>query len=220
MKKSGLLLAVAAVSVMLMTGCGSRQKSTFSPSVSCVYVAQDGAVSSALVQEYEGDAVDGKDLQQYLEAAVIRFNQESGAEGLAENKMGGSKLPVSLQSSTADKGVLKAIFDYASLEDLIRFRQTNDNEDMSNTVTALEVKKTADADTAGWFADAKFVKADGKEAAADEIKSNAEASVAMIEGGGNIMFSGKILYMTEGTEKRDEYTVTIPEGGKALVVFK
>ena len=111
MKKSGLLLAAAAVAGMLLTGCGASQKSTFSPSVSCVYVAQDGSVSSALVKEYEGDTVNSKDLQQYLEAAVIRFNQENGAQGLAENKMGADKLPASLQSVTADKGVMKAVFD-------------------------------------------------------------------------------------------------------------
>ena len=87
MKKSGLLLAAAAVAGMLLTGCGASQKSTFSPSVSCVYVAQDGSVSSALVKEYEGDTVNSKDLQQYLEAAVIRFNQENGAQGMAENKI-------------------------------------------------------------------------------------------------------------------------------------
>lgn len=68
MKKSGLLLAAAVVAGMLLTGCGASQKSTFSPSVSCVYVAQDGSVSSALVKEYEGDTVNSKDLQQYLEA--------------------------------------------------------------------------------------------------------------------------------------------------------
>jgi hypothetical protein len=34
------------------------------------------------------------------------------------------------------------------------------------------------------------------------------------------MFSGKVLYMTEGIEKKDEYTVTVPEGENALVVFK
>ena len=214
MKKSGLLLAAAAVAGMLLTGCGASQKSTFSPSVSCVYVAQDGSVSSALVKEYEGDTVNSKDLQQYLEAAVIRFNQENGAQGLG----GADKLPASLQSVTADKGVMKAVFDYASLEDLIKFRQTEDNEDTSNTVTALEVSKVADADAAGWLAEGQFVKADGSPASAEEIKSDAAA--ARISGGGNIMFSGKVLYMTEGIEKKDEYTVTVPEGENALVVFK
>ena len=219
MKKSGLLLAAAAVAGMLLTGCGASQKSTFSPSVSCVYVAQDGSVSSALVKEYEGDTVNSKDLQQYLEAAVIRFNQENGAQGMAENKMGADKLPASLQSVTADKGVMKAVFDYASLEDLIKFRQTEDNEDTSNTVTALEVSKVADA-AAGWLAEGQFVKGDGCPASAEEIKSDAAASAARISGGGNIMFSGKVLYMTEGIEKKDEYTVTVPEGENALVVFK
>lgn len=220
MRKSGLLLTVIAVAGMMLTGCAPRQKSAFSPSASCVYVAQDGAVSSALVKEYEGEAVDGKDLRQYLEAAVIRFNQENGAEGLAENKMGADKLPASLQSVTAEKGVLKAIFDHASVEDLIKFRQTDDNEDNSNTITALEVKKTAEADTAGWFSDRKFVKADGSAATAEEMKAETEAAVARIEGGGTIMFSGKVLYVTEEANKKDDYTVTAPDGGVALVIFK
>ena len=51
---------------------------------------------------------------------------------MAENKMGADKLPASLQSVTADKGVMKAVFDYASLEDLIKFRQTEDNEDTTS----------------------------------------------------------------------------------------
>lgn len=221
MKKSGLLLAAAVVAGMLLTGCGASQKSTFSPSVSCVYVAQDGSVSSALVKEYEGDTVNSKDLQQYLEAAVIRFNQENGAQGMAENKMGADKLPASLQSVTADKGVMKAVFDYASLEDLIKFRQTEDNEDTSNTVTALEVSKVADADAPGWLAGGtNLSRRTEVRPRQEEIKSDAAASAARISGGGNIMFSGKVLYMTEGIEKKDEYTVTVPEGENALVVFK
>lgn len=219
MRKFGLLLAAAAVAGLLTTGCGARQKSTFSPSASCVYVAQDGSVSSALVKEYEGE-VDSRDLRQYLEAAVIRFNQENGAQGLAENKMGADNLPASLQSVSAEKGVMKAVFDYASSEYLIKFRQTDENEDTSNSITALEVKKTAGADTAGWLVDETFVKADKSTVTADEIKSDAEASVARIEGGGTVVFSGKIIYMTENAELKDEYTVTLPEDGSALIVFK
>ena len=31
------------------------------------------------------------------------------------------------------------------------------------------------------------------------------------------MFSGKVLYMTEGIEKKDEYTVTVPEAKMPLL---
>ena len=52
MKKRGFLLAVCTASVVL-TACGS-QEAAFSPSESCVYVAKDGALSSALVEQTGG----------------------------------------------------------------------------------------------------------------------------------------------------------------------
>lgn len=220
MKKSGLLLTAAAVLGVMLTGCASKAGSAFSPSASCVYVAQNGSLSSALVKEYEGEAVDEKDLKQYLEAAVIRFNQENGAEGAAENQQGVEPLPVAIQSVKAEKGRMTAVFDYSSLENLIQFRQSDDNEDNSNTITSLEVKKMTDAVPSGWLDGLTFVKTDGSSVTIDEMKKELESTVVSLEGGGNVMFSGKILYMTEGTEKKDEYTVTLPDGGSAFVVFK
>lgn len=220
MKKSRLLLAAAAVMGVMLTGCASKSGAAFSPSASCVYVAQSGALSGALVKEYDGDAVDENDLKQYLEAAVIRFNQENGAEGAAENQQGKEPLPVSIRSVKAEKGRMTAVFDYSSLESLIQFRQSDDNEDNSNTISALEVKKMTDAVPSGWLDGLQFVKADGSSVSIDEMKKELESTVVSIEGGGTVMFSGKILYVTEGTEKKDEYTVTLPDGGSAYVVFK
>lgn len=220
MKKAmHLLLSIAAAGVML-TGCGNAKTSAFSPAEPCVYVAQDGSISSAMVRSTEDVSVEEKDLKQYLEAAIIRYNKERGYSESAENKAGASgKLPVALQSVNVKNGVMTAVFDYASAEDLVNFRQTDDNADENSTVSAVEVKKMADADSAGWLAET-FVKPDGSSAAAEEIKKESEASVACIEGGGAVMFSGKVLYMTEGITKKDEYTVTIPDGGKTYVVFK
>lgn len=79
MKKRGFLLAACTVGVML-SGCGSRE-TAFSPSESCVYVAKDGALSSALVEQTGGISVDENELKQYLETAVIHFNEEKGARG-------------------------------------------------------------------------------------------------------------------------------------------
>lgn len=74
MKKRGFLLAACTVGVML-SGCGSRE-TAFSPSESCVYVAKDGALSSALVEQTGGISVDENELKQYLETAVIHFNEK------------------------------------------------------------------------------------------------------------------------------------------------
>ena len=215
MKKSGLLLAALAAGVM-MTGCSSG-KAAFTPDTSCIYIAEDGQLSSALVESYEGD-VDTEDLKKYLEDAVIRFNQESGAGNAAENKKGAERLPAALNSVTKDAGAVRVIFDYASAEDLIRFCQTEDNEDDSNTVTALEVKPVSEATE--WFLSADYTTADGKAAALEEIKKESKGKAVYIEGGGTFRFAGKVLYLALDAEKKNEYTVTVPDGGKAYVVFQ
>lgn len=217
MKKSRLLLA-AAVGVLL-SGC-SGQKAAFSPSESCVYVAEDGSLSSALVEDTGGADVDEKDLKQYLEAAVIRFNQERGAKAEAENGSGTDRLPAALQSVTKDGDTLRVIFEYASLEDLVAFRQTEDNEDSSNSITSLEVLPVTEAAAAGWFDGTAIVKADKSAASADDVAKEQEGTAAVIEGGGTVMFSGEIVYMSEGTEAKDAYTAAVPADGRALVVFK
>lgn len=216
MKKLRLLFAAAAAAGVMLTGCGS-QESTFTPTDTCVYIDEDGGISSALVESYEGE-VDVKDLEQYLKGAVIRFNQESGAEGLAENKSGAERLPAALQSVTKDDTAVRVVFDYASAEDLIRFRQTEDNEDNSNTITAISVKSAADA--TDWFLSEDFTRADGSAASLEEMKKEADGTAVFIEGGGTIRFAGKVSFLALDAEVKDEYTVTVPDDGKAYVVFK
>lgn len=221
MKKTRWLFLTAAVTGVLLMGCARGESSRFSPAKNCVYVSQDGSVSSALIAEFEGETVEEADLRQYLEAAVIRYNKENGGSEAALNSSStNKKLPAALQSITVKKNVVNAIFDYASIGDLVKFRQTNDNADESNTITNIEVKKMPEADTAGWIADNGFLKADGSKATSEEVKKDAEASMAFVEGGGTVMFSGKVLFITEGAVKEDEYTVTVPEDGRSCVVFK
>lgn len=216
MKKLRLLFAAAAAAGVLLTGCGAENVS-FTPAESCIYIDDDGMISSALVERFEG-VVDIDDLQQYLEAAVIRFNQESGAEGLAANKAGAERLPAALQSVIADESSVKVIFDYASAEDLIRFRQTEDNEDNSNTISALEAKPAKEA--MDWFLSEDFAAPDGSQASLEDIKKDTSGIAFYVEGGGVIRTEGKITFLALDAEVKDEYTVTVPEGGKAYVVFK
>ena len=101
-------------------------------------MAKDGALSSALVEQTGGISVDENELKQYLETAVIHFNEEKGAGALAQNQKNAERLPAALKSVKAGKDTVTAIFDYASFEDLKAFGETNDNEDTSNSLTALE----------------------------------------------------------------------------------
>ena len=198
MKKRGFLLAACTVGVML-SGCGSRE-TAFSPSESCVYVAKDGALSSALVEQTGGISVDENELKQYLETAVIHFNEEKGAGALAQNQKNAERLPAALKSVKAGKDTVTAIFDYASFEDLKAFGETNDND--------------------GWFSEGELVKADGSEAGTDTVQNEKSGMAVRSEGGATLMVGGKVLYRSSNTELKDDSTVSLPETGTAYVIFK
>ena len=217
MKKGKILLAACTAGVVL-AACGS-QTTAFSPSESCVYVAKDGTLSSALVEQTGGISVDEKELRQYLETAVIHFNEEKGAQALAQNQKNAEKLPAALKSVTAGKDTLTAIFDYASFEDLKAFGETNDNEDTSNTLTALEAKPLSEAMADGWFSEGELVKADGSEAESDALQNEKNGMAVRTEGGATLMLGGKVLYRSSNTELKDESTVSLPETGVAYVIF-
>ena len=206
MKKRGFLLAACTVGVML-SGCGSRE-TAFSPSESCVYVAKDGALSSALVEQTGGISVDENELKQYLETAVIHFNEEKGAGALAQNQKNAERLPAALKSVNA------------SFEDLKAFGETNDNEDTSNSLTALEAKPLSEAIADGWFSEGELVKADGSEAGTDTVQNEKSGMAVRSEGGATLMVGGKVLYRSSNTELKDDSTVSLPETGTAYVIFK
>ena len=190
MKKRGFLLAACTVGVML-SGCGSRE-TAFSPSESCVYVAKDGALSSALVEQTGGISVDENELKQYLETAVIHFNEEKGAGALAQNQKNAERLPAALKSVKAGK----------------------------DTLTALEAKPLSEAIADGWFSEGELVKADGSEAGTDTVQNEKSGMAVRSEGGATLMVGGKVLYRSSNTELKDDSTVSLPETGTAYVIFK
>lgn len=213
MRRAKLLFLAAGLTGALLTGCASQKTSKFSPAEDCVYIDKDGSISSALVETYEGEAVDAKDLEQYLKAAIIRYNKANGGQEVAENQSGNTeKLPVALQSVTVKDNTMKVLLDYASAEDLIKFRQTDDNADESNSISSIMVNP------AGELTD--LVKPDGSKPSVEELKALDGATTVTVEGGGRLMFSGKVLFVTEGTEKIDEYTVVVPDEKISSIVFK
>lgn len=220
MRKAGILLFTAVLTGTLLAGCAGKTGSRFSTAESCIYISQDGSLSSALVKAYEGVAVDEKDLNQYLEAAVIRYNKENGGAESAVNSGGPDKLPAALQSVTVADGTMTAVFDYATVEDLMKFRHTADNEDTSNTLTSLRVEKLTAASGNDSVQRYKLLKPDQSKLTSEDFKLMEGATAVTAEGSGRIMFAGKVLFMTEGAEKIDDYTVQIPEGKKVSIVFK
>ena len=223
MRGSGRFPAAMAAGICLcacsLCACGSKEEAAFSPAESCIYVEKDGALSSALVVPLQGQKVEEADLREYLEAAVARFNEAQGAQALSENPEEGERLPAALQSLSLDGEKATVIFEYASLEDLNAFRQTEDNDDQSSSVTALEVADAASAAGEGWLDGTALKDADGQAVSAEEAGVS-EHTAALIEGGGTVMFSGQIIGASEEAEFVDTQTVRVPEDGRTVVIFK
>ena len=208
MRKARLIAAAAAAGVLL-AGCSSG-KSAFSPEQSCVYVSGDGTLRSALVLESEEDFEEGE-LKEFLEGAVSRFNEKNGG-----GEDGG---PVTLDSCTAEKGVMKAVFEYESADALVSFRQSDENEDSSNTFSGIEVKSAAEAGTAGWLS-GEFTKADGSQASGLDAAKERNAAAVLVQGGGVLKTEGELLYVSAGAQILDSTSVKLPDGETSVVVFK
>lgn len=211
MKKARLMLAAAAAG-LLLAGCSAGGAGSFEPDRSCVYITSDGDIKSALVLETEETfQADADELKQFLESAAERFNEENrGSEG--------EKDPVSLDSCSVQDGEMTAVFGYRSAADLIAFRQSDENEDTSNSFTSIEVKSAADAGTAGWLA-REFQTADGKTVSGLDITKEQNALAVNVQGGGVLETEGPVLYMSSGVETISDTAVAVPEGQTSVVVF-
>lgn len=211
MKKARLMLAAAAAG-LLLAGCSGGGKSSFSPDRSSVYVTDDGELKSALVLETDKKA--GKEeLKQFLEEAVNRFNEKNGSGEDDEN------VPVALDSCTVENGRMTAVFDYRSAEDLIAFRQSDENEDNSNTFTSIEVKSASEAGTCGWFSE-DLVKPDGSEVSGLDAAKTQKALAVSVQGGGILETEGAVICMSRGVETLSDTAVSVPEGQTTVIVFE
>ena len=197
MKKARLMLAAAAAGILL-AGCSAGGAGSFSPDRSCVYITSDGDIKSALVLETEETfEADADELREFLESAVERFNEKTGGSE-------GEEVPVSLDSCSVQDGEMTAVFGYRSAADLIAFRQSDENEDTSNSFTSIEVKSAADAGTA---------------VSGLDITKEQKALAVNVQGGGVLETEGQVLYMSNGVETISDTAVTVPEGQTSVVVF-
>lgn len=215
MKKIKIAL-VALMAGVLLSGCGGRAggTSTFAPTQSSVYVSKDGSIMSAVVQTYDKSHYDEAKFQLSMEEWVSTYNQANGAIAAAKNTEGSGKLPVAVVSSSLAEGKATAVFEYASGEELYKFAENQHNTD--NLVKLnLTVVKGGMKPMSG----VTFVKPDGSSVKQDSVGKKGDFLLLSVEGTGVIQTEGKVLYMTEGSLRLDDFTVKTPEG-QSYILFK
>lgn len=220
MKKAKLILAAALVSTLLF-GCGDKglRSQVFAPIENSVYVTRDGGISNAIVELYGSDKDNYTEdtLKAWAEEAVIAYNKSKGATESAYSESGSdNNLPVAIEECSLKDGTATLIFRYATAEDMIEFSAAGANLDMN--IQGIRVMQLSDA--AQYLEDASFIKADGADAAADDVKKQEKAFAAIVEGSTTLQVEGKVLFMSKGVVLVDRRTVSIPEQGTSIIIFK
>ena len=184
MKKMAAL-GLAALLAAGLSGCGGRAAggNEFAPAENSIYIAEDGKVSSAFVEPYEEEYYTEDSLKSYLEEAL------AGQYG---------DLNVTLRECAVENGSMKAVFDYGSPEDLVRFLADQKSEDLNLADFQVETVETALAEGTV-TADALVGAADGSPVDFETL-ARQKGYVVTVEGTASVCAQGEILYVSEGVE--------------------
>lgn len=205
MKKIKLAALVFAAG-FLLNGCGAFSKGGFQPAENSIYVASDGSVSTATIENVQGEQYTEEALLTFTEQAVAAFNAEKGRGAKSHNEEEQEKLPVAVQSCTIADGKAVMILDYADSQYAVEF-----SEEHGIPVTALTVSPVS-----GELPELK--KTDGS--GADRAEAAKSGGVMIqTEGAVTLQTEGTIRYITDGVTVVDERTVRTPESA-STVIFK
>lgn len=212
MKKKRTALAVLGITAgVMLAGCGQQRKDAeWKANENSIYVGRDGQVQSALVYSSEqfNELYQEEELKSFVEKAVTEYNAET------ENPA------VTLKSCRLENRTGYLVFDYAEPEDYLEFaRFSGDN---TNTITGLTVTGSGDAAAAGMLSGVTLVKANGKEAKAEDVLKTPDYQIVSVEGAGTVTTQGKIAFVSgeaEALTLKDDFTVVTGEGTH-YIIFK
>lgn len=208
-EKRKLVIGIAAV-MLLLSACGKASSNEFTPNASSIYVKRDKTVKSALVEQYENEYYSEEELSQFLKDAVLSYNN---------SVQGQENSPVVLESCSLADGTASAVFSYQSAEDFLKFAEAE--QDTDNLLSEFYVMQVSDGFSAGLILDGTFVKAkDQKTVDAEKITRQSDLYMVAATGEALIQTEGKVQYVSEGCEVKDDFTVQTPKEGRSYIIFK
>lgn len=221
MKRFRIALLLSLM-LLVMGGCSKASKSTFEPKTSGLFVTQNNTLSEADMITYDqsqkGYYEEGE-LKAYVEEAVKAYNQKTASLNMAYAEEAGEDqaLPIAISQCTIGGGTATLILDYQSKEDYLAFKEKNTVKGI--TVTGLSLCTVEEAAADGSILTQKFTKPDGKAVDIKKVKKKKKAHVLYVEGGAQIQTEGEILFISEGVEMVDDYTVKTAEGTTSYIIF-
>ena len=210
--------ALAAAVVLFLSGCGDV---AFNPKESEIYVSPDGTVVGAEIESFDNsgyseERYNADDLKSFVEDAVISYNKEAGAEGVAYAKDRSDKdaeLPVSIGKLEVSGGTSTLILDYASCDDYLAFNEADD------TVKDLSIVSAPQAAGEGISLDG-LTDAEGNAADTSEAKSDPDYMLLAICGHTKVVVNGDVIGVSEGVTIDAEHEVTVASDKIAYVLFR
>ncbi len=210
--KTVICLAVCAA-VLALSGCGSS-KYAFEPEGNSLYIADDGTVSTAFVEEVDQSYYTEAGMLTFCEDSVIEYNQSQGAEAVAYQYEAedDAVLPVSIDDFTyGDEAVL--ILKYASSADYVAYNGRDE--------TAVKGILFATAKNTLALPDIPFISASGdSETDADSIIGKSGLKIVQIEGAADVQVEGKIQYTSENVTVTGSSSAVTSEKGYSYIIFK
>ncbi|HJC48855.1 MAG TPA: hypothetical protein IAA04_12475 [Candidatus Lachnoclostridium pullistercoris] len=177
---------LAAVLAAGLPGCGGQSSGNgaFEPSESSVYISGDGTVSSAFVENYDKDY--------YTEDSLKAFLEEEIAGEYAD-------VDVTLKECSVADGVMKAVFDYGSPEDLTKFLADQKSENLD--ITGFSVRTVEEGIADGTVADGVFTDVrKGEPADLKTLARESDGYLVTVDGTASVQAAGEIRYVSDGVE--------------------
>lgn len=189
MKKSWSLCAVMAAA-LLLSGCGEK----FEPTESTVFVNSKGAVSGAIMENFDKAYYKFDELSEEVEKEVAAYCQEQNKES------------VSVESLTQEGDTVTLFMDYETVQDYAAF---NDVLFFSGTY--------GEALDAGYLPE-ELYDIDGQliDREGEELE---ELQVIITEESISIQTTGKIRYVSDNVSITDKKLAKVMEAGKTRPAF-
>ena len=194
MKKNIGLLLVAALALTVFAGCGGSLK----VDENTVYVQKKGKITGAAIENFDKDYYNAEELQTYVE------------ERVAEYVAGHDKKSVKVADFAVEEGVAKLNINYAGYEDYAEF---NGVEMFVGTVPQALVAGYDFEDTFLKVEDGKL----GAEVTKEEVTSNDEYKVVILNEKVNVKVAGTVLYTSANYTSlaaSDTVAIKLPENAQ------
>lgn len=185
MRKTVVLLCVAALGTSLLVGCGTPDVES-----NTIIVEKNGKVTEALVEDFSKEYYDDEELEQFVKAEIAAFESENdGAE-------------IKLSDLSVEDGVARMTTRYGSAAE---YRDFHDVLFFAGSVV--------DAQAAGYPFEGNFVAVTDGTAATELTGTSTvlagEGKVVILQEAVTVQVPGKIKYVSDGVVVKAEDTAAI-----------